>query len=135
MLNGQCNPIESSNFFNVAVENAGTSSSSNKLEIQLQSGWVWGLNNARQTTNTVNPSTRLENVITSYSIHYTKLYDSGCELISVAPLLVYFRMRRKTDSNLERSIAQHLHDVTVEIKHRITSYNVCYTKLLRSPRL
>ena len=72
----------------------------------------------------------LINVITSYSIHYTKLYDmqsfgtqliirdfnsvqfSGFQSFSGASTSSSYRLRR--------------------IRARITSYNVCYTKLLRS---
>ena len=50
-------------------------------------------------------------VITSYSIHYTKLYD-------VIPTL-------KVDAD-SRNIEE------IEVEPRITSYNVCYTKLLRA---
>ena len=45
-------------------------------------------------------------VITSYSIHYTKLYELFLPLIMLNMLLLQFA-------------------------DRITSYNVCYTKLLR----
>ena len=55
----------------------------------------------------------VKHVITSYSIHYTKLYD--CQ--------------GKT-SNFECDLFQELIGFIGEL--RITSYNVCYTKLLRS---
>ena len=57
-----------------------------------------------------------ETVITSYSIHYTKLYE--IELLAAI-------------------LAQHAHGIGTallavgHLRHRITSYNVCYTKLLR----
>ena len=47
-------------------------------------------------------------VITSYSIHYTKLY--------------------------EENFPQIIHQFSAR-KHRITSYNVCYTKLLRTSQM
>ena len=66
-------------------------------------------------------------VITSYSIHYTKLYDGGFqdrvvrdgEGIIEEPKLM--RTGRKRLSML----------TTTGSGPRITSYNVCYTKLLR----
>ena len=55
-------------------------------------------------------------VITSYSIHYTKLYDTKplvIESVKEIPQLGRFAIR---DMGMTR----------------ITSYNVCYTKLLRN---
>ena len=58
-------------------------------------------------------------VITSYSIHYTKLYD-----------LLPFRLRCMTFEKPSRP------DFVIWMKPiRITSYNVCYTKLLRQLHL
>ena len=48
-------------------------------------------------------------VITSYSIHYTKLYDTMCYII------IYWH-----------------NYPSFSVISRITSYNVCYTKLLRN---
>ena len=83
-------------------------------------------------------------VITSYSIHYTKLYENGCGSVvfvcigtdrstgdSLGPLIGYkiANLRYKgvyVYGNLEHPVhAKNLEEV------RITSYNVCYTKLLR----
>ena len=79
-----------------------------------------------------------ENVITSYSIHYTKLYEG--------PGLVVNRVVQKVggkehgdkilaviaarigDLNPANGDALQLVDLSLG---RITSYNVCYTKLLR----
>ena len=61
-------------------------------------------------------------VITSYSIHYTKLYDALERQRSLAnggragAVVAQYVARRPLDSNRLT---------------RITSYNVCYTKLLR----
>ena len=56
-------------------------------------------------------------VITSYSIHYTKLYDG-----TLAPRLpeLVAALHREVPSGVGSTGS------------RITSYNVCYTKLLRS---
>ena len=54
---------------------------------------------------------RLELVITSYSIHYTKLYDT------VRP---GWLSQKRANSSAGQPTSS-----------RITSYNVCYTKLLR----
>ena len=70
-------------------------------------------------------------VITSYSIHYTKLYEtnlSKCDRIAVSS---------SGDNTVEIDYADPVYGngdvaIGVEIKcDRITSYNVCYTKLLR----
>ena len=83
-------------------------------------------------------------VITSYSIHYTKLYDRGPSVDwsprAAAVALQYFRKSR-----LEIFIVSPFSSFTycsvmtratlgcsVFGDTRITSYNVCYTKLLRS---
>ena len=55
-------------------------------------------------------------VITSYSIHYTKLYDRSSN----------YRIRIPSNAELEALYADMLKESL-----RITSYNVCYTKLLR----
>ena len=75
-------------------------------------------------------------VITSYSIHYTKLYDGvACRLVedengdaSGYLLLISGLLKPDTGSitfDGKRIDGQQPH-------HRITSYNVCYTKLLRT---
>ena len=83
-------------------------------------------------------------VITSYSIHYTKLY----ELLPLRDIVVFPHMvvplfigRDKSIAALEAALA---HDRLIFLAaqkdaatnepvedDRITSYNVCYTKLLR----
>ena len=95
-------------------------------------------------------------VITSYSIHYTKLYDpyesnrfvrffdvgqgdaiqihdNGCDLLidtgnsdGYDTLIEYFHSVNL--HHLDYLIITHLH---ADHYGRITSYNVCYTKLLR----
>ena len=65
----------------------------------------------------------LGGVITSYSIHYTKLYEVLSSSHGVAgadqgPLLLALSKLRTSGAHSHR---------------RITSYNVCYTKLLRGP--
>ena len=62
-----------------------------------------------------------ENVITSYSIHYTKLYESACRRVGMARRPS--RIWSTTSSRYWPRCAA---------RSRITSYNVCYTKLLRS---
>ena len=75
-------------------------------------------------------------VITSYSIHYTKLYELFC-----LPSL-----QRVSKALLDTLQLSHLQDQDLKLKlpllyprslpsakeTRITSYNVCYTKLLRT---
>ena len=71
-------------------------------------------------------------VITSYSIHYTKLYETisvqdNCNL----------GFNNITDGKYIASKTVDSGTITVEegtveiVRGRITSYNVCYTKLLR----
>ena len=59
------------------------------------------------------------NVITSYSIHYTKLY----EVSTVTKENI--KLSRNTLSSLQKAEG-------LMATFRITSYNVCYTKLLRT---
>ena len=61
-------------------------------------------------------------VITSYSIHYTKLYevDFKCGVFSFFVLCDGSRQSKNASVDCVKS------------SNRITSYNVCYTKLLRS---
>ena len=92
-----------------------------------------------------------QNVITSYSIHYTKLYESlfdGMKRVDERAIGI------KDDQSIETGIHDHWHTVckscdkviTARLlkfraawfftcEARITSYNVCYTKLLRFPVL
>ena len=58
----------------------------------------------------------LHSVITSYSIHYTKLYENG-------KYYVYYTKRQTSVKPVGGVWTS---------GYRITSYNVCYTKLLRS---
>ena len=82
-------------------------------------------------------------VITSYSIHYTKLYDGLTRYINIASRLTGWNAvkYRAEQLGLDMSDA-HIKHITREIKQysderpfRITSYNVCYTKLLRDCNL
>ena len=98
----------------------------------------------------------LPSVITSYSIHYTKLYDQDEVIRHIVNVLAVQlstsekeRVGRPPTENLEaydyylraeqavRSgfrpnfrIALNLYNKATELD-RVTSYNVCYTKLLR----
>ena len=79
------------------------------------------------------------NVITSYSIHYTKLYESsGCPLIGLAgDDTLYGGIGNdlldggEGDDKLEGSYGSDTYLFGVGYGNRITSSNVCYTKLLR----
>ena len=71
-------------------------------------------------------------VITSYSIHYTKLYDGRLHAVLifvqkgvVRLVFVAVQLRFLTAKT------NHLLQPGTEERDRITSYNVCYTKLLR----
>ena len=61
-------------------------------------------------------------VITSYSIHYTKLYDMSLGQVQEGLNIIDEALAFVEDSD-ERYW---------EAELRITSYNVCYTKLLRN---
>ena len=61
-------------------------------------------------------------VITSYSIHYTKLYDALMEIKAKFEKIIEDRIAAEEDERKKNAE-----------KVRITSYNVCYTKLLRLP--
>ena len=63
------------------------------------------------------------NVITSYSIHYTKLYDYRKKAIQYHP------DKNPDDKASEEKFKEAAE--AYEVLSRITSYNVCYTKLLR----
>ena len=95
-------------------------------------------------------------VITSYSIHYTKLYDLKQCMDPEVPLnivemgLIYgIDVNDNNDVNIKMTMTTQgcpLHETLVQdatryvkkvpgvnnVKVRITSYNVCYTKLLRN---
>ena len=76
-------------------------------------------------------------VITSYSIHYTKLYDA-----LYIGLIVFFAFfytaivfnPTETADNLKKH-GGFIPGIRPGERTRITSYNVCYTKLLRAPRI
>ena len=76
----------------------------------------------------VEPSGAL--VITSYSIHYTKLYDTVCRHMSafLAKRLVPVPGSDSLLPIITGLFYRHGH---IPFTPRITSYNVCYTKLLR----
>ena len=66
------------------------------------------------------------NVITSYSIHYTKLYDESDGLVGKVGTGHHQRGEILQQQIVQRRIREHDAEIA-----RITSYNVCYTKLLR----
>ena len=81
-------------------------------------------------------------VITSYSIHYTKLYDllgarrqaEGLEALGqiAGGQGLAGRARGASFEQVGRQIGHvHLERAKCRVLFRITSYNVCYTKLLR----
>ena len=81
-------------------------------------------------------------VITSYSIHYTKLYDFtaaenmphwGRQLNVINPMSYFIRVIRMVllKGSGFSDIRHELLAISVYAVCRITSYNVCYTKLLR----
>ena len=71
-------------------------------------------------------------VITSYSIHYTKLYEDNPRLSSLFKDCLPSQEDRR-----EKRQLWFYHWSTNSSHHtcRITSYNVCYTKLLRTQAL
>ena len=104
----------------------------------------------------------MSDVITSYSIHYTKLYESpGLDLNDVGFIDVVDRLRQETVVRYvendpgewfkeyqirfeqrnhyvyDGTLVKHEYDLRGDFNThsnwhiRITSYNVCYTKLLR----
>ena len=97
-----------------------------------------------------------EAVITSYSIHYTKLYESAGAPIPMAGVPYHAAegyLARLVRAGVSVAIAEQIGDpaaskgpverrvvrvvtpgtLSDEALLRITSYNVCYTKLLRPP--
>ena len=83
---------------------------------------IGGLDPSNVITSSIGP----DDVITSYSIHYTKLYDVFQE----------FGTRRPLDLDQGRTFLHSLpgcSNTAANPVRRITSYNVCYTKLLRHP--
>ena len=94
-------------------------------------------------------SEALHGVITSYSIHYTKLYDIDTDLavfkktgkiatvstifgVLVPLVMGYLALQFMGYSNTEAFVGGVVLTATsIGITVRITSYNVCYTKLLR----
>ena len=68
-------------------------------------------------------------VITSYSIHYTKLY----EINPLAQIENTFNDYNLAKWNGNFSLDFDLMENLTATTRRITSYNVCYTKLLRQP--
>ena len=88
-------------------------------------------------------------VITSYSIHYTKLYeqlrissidaieidDALFEVMAEPRLAPFMHLSLQHGDNLilKRMKRRHSRDDAIALaENRITSYNVCYTKLLRT---
>ena len=67
-------------------------------------------------------------VITSYSIHYTKLYDIPSILIQLVFGKASIMFTHGQTVVPERLISE---GFKFKYDNRITSYNVCYTKLLR----
>ena len=67
-----------------------------------------------------------ESVIPSYSIHYTKLYEAARTLLVHGP----GRDPVRAFQLLEDALREDAEAVVATL--RITSYNVCYTKLLRT---
>ena len=78
-----------------------------------------------------------KNVITSYSIHYTKLYDvqGKRRLPDVRQLARAAEpgqlLEHLVDVRTQRLVRSEHPEIGVQTRGRITSYNVCYTKLLR----
>ena len=67
-------------------------------------------------------------VITSYSIHYTKLYDGRVKSYET----LVDRARREAILRMKEAARDQGAGMVI---NRITSYNVCYTKLLRVDRV
>ena len=67
-------------------------------------------------------------VITSYSIHYTKLYEDHTLLQDATGTMAMLEFEALGLDRVRADLAAQYVDHNL----RITSYNVCYTKLLRS---
>ena len=91
-----------------------------------------------QTASAMEKDTvRSNTVITSYSIHYTKLYDKEIPLLVIMGVSMQFitiallEVLYKTNK-LNNAFEKHEELMKgFDGGNRITSYNVCYTKLLR----
>ena len=75
----------------------------------------------------------IENVITSYSIHYTKLYEFKQKINNEAILIliIVVAIILRFINYFEIPFTHDEFSALFRLKFRITSYNVCYTKLLR----
>ena len=82
----------------------------------------------------------LQIVITSYSIHYTKLYEFTKTGIGGTDNVWFYDMKAdgySLDDKRQVIEANDIPDIIMRFNNlegedgRITSYNVCYTKLLR----
>ena len=97
---------------------------------------------ARSLATRENQPWTIKPVITSYSIHYTKLYDAPCGIEEGAAVEgerralgeVLGQLFDKVDAaggRRHHDDGAVVHLVKLPQPARITSYNVCYTKLLR----
>ena len=110
-----------------------------EVALALPAGHSFALNNwpeltlsadgRRQVSTVYDQAGQSHLVITSYSIHYTKLYetrvDGGGEPVAIAP-----SGNQRFPTSWSANGALLFTELSPET-HRITSYNVCYTKLLR----
>ena len=73
------------------------------------------------SVSSVNPPIHLPSVITSYSIHYTKLYDVYPPLLSIimAALLIFAGAMLISIARFERRQQRHFNNPTIEffIRH------------------
>ena len=87
-----------------------------------------------------------QTVITSYSIHYTKLYELGVIMLLQATYVLNRSAVTGTQGDITPDLVTTMGhteligrslftDFLLPFEIRITSYNVCYTKLLRKPLL
>ena len=76
-----------------------------------------------------------QDVITSYSIHYTKLYeafDIDAKVVTRKNNYVVYVKEGSQIVDMLSIMEAHIALMNLEnVRIRITSYNVCYTKLLR----
>ena len=76
-------------------------------------------------------------VITSYSIHYTKLYDTAVHVAVnnkyIGYILIADEVKEDSAQAIKELKAANIKQTVMLTgdNNRITSYNVCYTKLLR----